>query len=203
VKNEDTGKTGLSDQPATIYVCMPRPKLDYGSFSVEAVQPRYIESIRQWRNAQMDILRQSTAITPEQQEAYFREYIWPDMRSLQPKNLLLAYMENGNFIGYGGLVHIAWEHRRAEVSFLLKTRLAGTQDDYNRYFPSFLKLMKILAFDDLGFERLYTETYAVREQYILALETMSFRCEGVLRHHVRINDQPVDSFIHGCLQSYD
>ena len=44
-------------------------------------------------------------------------HIWPDMPSLQPKNLLLAYMEDDNLIGYGGLVHIAWEHLRAEVSF--------------------------------------------------------------------------------------
>ncbi|NJO77662.1 MAG: GNAT family N-acetyltransferase, partial [Cyanobacteria bacterium RM1_2_2] len=76
---------------------------------------------------------------------------------------------NGNFIGYGGLVHIAWEHRRAEVSFLLETKLSGTKSDYDSYFPNFLAMIKILAFNHLGFDRICTETYAIRKQYILIL----------------------------------
>lgn len=203
MKHIEHGKSVASDQSIMAYKCMPTTRISDGTFSVQAVQPRHIEYIRQWRNAQMDVLRQPTVITPEEQEAYYRKDIWPDMCSPQPENILLAYKENGNLIGYGGLVHIAWEHRRAEISFLLDTKLAGTRDDYTLYFPAFLRLMKALAFDNLGLDRLCTETYAIRKDYIVALEVSGFQREGVLKHHVRISKHPVDSFVHGCLRSYD
>lgn len=183
------------------YICMPRPKLENGPFTVEALQPEHIEPVRQWRNAQMDVLRQREIITPEQQKTYYANHVWPDMLSPYPQNILLAYKENGQFIGYGGLVHIVWEHRRAEVSFLLETSIAGTPKDYWHHFPIFLGLMKELAFRDLGFERLSTETYAIRDRYISTLEHMGFQREGELRNNVRIQGRPVDSILHGCLRS--
>ncbi len=188
------------NQVPITYACMPRPILRLGNLWVEAVQEYHIESIRQWRNAQMDILRQSTLITPEGQKNYFQNHIWSDMRSSHPKNILLAYMEDDNFIGYGGLVHIAWEHLRAELSFLLTNNLAGTVEDFQIYFPTFLQLMKILAFEDLKLERLYTETYSIRPEYISVLENSGFECEGVLKNHIRIKNQPLNSFIHGCVK---
>jgi RimJ/RimL family protein N-acetyltransferase len=185
------------------YQCMPKQTVGDGPLSVQAVQPHHIEQIRRWRNAQMGILRQSALIMPEDQEAYYREHVWPDMDSQQPRNILLAYLENGNLIGYGGLVHISWEHLRAEVSFLIEPRLVDVREDYVRYFSSFLRLMKILAFDDLGFERLFTETYAIRDHHISILENTGFRREGTLKHHVRIDNQAIDSVIHGCIRSYE
>ena len=186
-----------------VYKCMPRTEIRDGIFSIQAVQSCHIESIRQWRNAQMDVLRQSSVITPEEQEIYYRKYVWSDTGAPQPKNILLAYLENNNLIGYGGLVHIAWEHRRAEISFLLAPQLTTISDDYFWYFSNFLCMMKVLAFDDLGLERLFTETYAMREDHMLVLEAMGFRREGILKHHVKIDDQPADSVIHGCLNGYE
>jgi RimJ/RimL family protein N-acetyltransferase len=185
------------------YKCMPKLILSEGALSVKAVEPGHIEDIRQWRNAQMDVLRQPKEISPSEQYAYYETHVWPEMQLLQPKNILLAYMENGKLIGYGGLVHIAWGHCRAEVSFLLDHQLAGNTSDYKRYFSSFLRLMKTLAFDHMGFERLFTETYATREYHIEILESTGFHREGMLKHHVKIEGQFVDSVIHGCLKSYE
>lgn len=189
----------MSDSVPTSYVCMPRPKLVAGAFSVRAVQPHHIEDIRRWRNAQMNVLRQSAVITPAQQQAYFAEQVWPELAAAQPSNILLVCQEGDETVGYGALVHIAWEHRRAEVSFLLKPSLAALENEYARYFATFLQLMKNLAFEDLGLDRLFTETYATRRHHISVLESAGFRREGALRHHVRIDDKPVDSIIHGCL----
>lgn len=184
------------------YICMPRPKLQDGVLSIEAVQPCHIERIRQWRNEQMIILRQSVIITPTQQQEYYAMNVWPEMEVQQPKNILMIYQENDEPIGYGALVHIAWEHLRAEVSFLLNPYLVCGTGDISRYFASFLSLIKILAFDDLGFKRLFTETYAARIHHIAALEATGFRREGVLKHHVTVDGQPGDSIIHGCISSY-
>jgi RimJ/RimL family protein N-acetyltransferase len=60
--------------------------------------------------------------------------------------------------------------------------------------------MKILAFEDLKLERLYTETYSIRPEYISVLENSGFECEGVLKNHIRIKNQPLNSFIHGCVK---
>lgn len=181
------------------YACMPRPILAAGALTIEAVQPEHIERIRQWRNEQMDVLRQTSVITAQQQQMYYMEHIWPETRAAHPRTILLAYKDQDRLVGYGGLVHVAWEHRRAEVSFLLDTALSAAGDAYSRYFSSFLQLIKRLAFGDLGLHRLFTETYATRDAHIAILESAGFRPEGVLREHVRIGGQGVDSIIHGCL----
>jgi RimJ/RimL family protein N-acetyltransferase len=186
------------------YACLPNPRITEGALSLSAVQPEQIEAIRHCRNAQMDVLRQSAQITPEQQSAYYAANIWPQMPLQHPDTILMVYLEQDNlgndkFLGYGGLVHIAWEHRRAEVSFLLDPALARSEADYARYFSTFLRLIQAMAFDDLTMERLFTETYATRQHHMSVLEATGFQREGILRNHVRINGQPVDSIIHGCL----
>ena len=179
------------------YSCMPRHRLESGHFSLVAVQPNHIELIRQWRNDQMDVLRQVSVITLEQQKDYYSTHVWPEVTNSQPKNILLTFLDGDKPIGYGGIVHIAWEHRRAEVSFLLDPLLNKTNDIYADYFSTFLDLLFTLAFDDLGLNRLFTETYVMRKHHISVLEDSGFLREGVLKHHIRINDQPVDSVIHG------
>jgi len=181
------------------YRCMPREVIAAGDYTLTAVHPEHIEDIRQWRNAQIDVLRQSAPITPEEQRDYFARTIWPDKAVATPKNLLLSYAERGRVIGYGGLVHIAWEHRRAEVSFLLRTEMTQDSARCQALFARYLGLIKELAFGDLGLARLCTETFAIRPDYVRTLERSGFVAEGVLRHHVIIQGRPVDSLMHGCL----
>jgi len=185
------------------YSCMPRPELHMEEFSVRAVQPSHIESIRGWRNAQMDVLRQSAPISPAQQRDYYAANVWPAMAMPEPSNILLIFERRGAPIGYGGLVHVAWAHRRAEISFLLDPALVNAPDEYARCFGAFLSLMKELAFEDLDFERLFTETYATRQHHISILEANGFRFEGTLKHHVILDGRPVDSLMHGCLRTFE
>jgi RimJ/RimL family protein N-acetyltransferase len=183
------------------YLCMSHPRLDRSAYSFTAVQPEDIESIRQWRNSQIDVLRQPAPITCEQQQQYYATHIWPDTERPHPANLLLSYCSEGRLIGYGGLVHIAWDHMRAEVSFLLDPERAADPGQYGEDFTNFLALMKELAFEELGLRRLFTETYAHRHLHISLLQKSGFCREGVLRQHVLIDGNPVDSLIHGCLET--
>ncbi len=185
------------------YLCMPRSKLCEKSFCVRAIQPEHIESVRRWRNAQTEVLRQESPITSAEQREYYRSTIWPEMHVERPENLILAFEEDGRLVGYGGLVHVAWIHGRAEVSFLLDPDLNGREYAYAEYFATFLRLVKTLAFDDLMLRRLFTETFAMREHHISVLESCGFRREGVLRQHVRVAGRPVDSIFHGCLATDD
>jgi len=185
------------------YRCMPRAEIADGGYAVRAVEPEHIEAIRQWRNAQIDVLRQAAPISPQQQADYYVREIWPAKRLAEPRNILLIYLEDGRPIGYGGLVHIAWEHRRAEVSFLLDPAAVRSDAELAALFSRFLKLIKELADHDLGFIRLHTETYAIRHVHIATLEACGFRREGCLRRHVIIDGRPTDALLHGCLADGD
>jgi RimJ/RimL family protein N-acetyltransferase len=182
---------------------MPRSRIERDAYALQAVQPEHIENIRQWRNAQLDILRQSVRLTPEQQKAYYASNVWPAMKEDRPDNLLLCFFKGEELIGYGGLVHIAWDHRRAEVSFLVEQSRAKDPPRYRLDFLAFLSMIKELAFDDLRLNRLFTETYATRTNHILVLEEAGFRYEGTLRQHVIVGGRPVDALLHGNLVSYD
>ncbi|HEX2825378.1 MAG TPA: GNAT family N-acetyltransferase [Burkholderiales bacterium] len=185
------------------YVCLARQCYERADYSVCPVQAEHVEAIRQWRNAQRDVLRQRDEITPQQQQRYYEAQIWPDMARRQPSNVLFAYSERDTLIGYGGLVHIAWEHRRAELSFLLDPRRAGDREGYARDFAAFLELMKQVAFRALALNRLFTETFAIRTHHIEILESCGFRPEGAMREHVIIDGMPIDSLLHGCLASHE
>lgn len=181
------------------YACLRQQHFEHGAYALMPVQPEHIEPIRQWRNAQLDVLRQAEPITALQQQAYFAQQIWPTLAQPQPANLLLALMHEGQLIGYGGLVHIVWAHQRAEVSFLLDPTRTQDPAHYAADFSAFLGLLATVAFDDLGLRRLFTETYALRTHHISVLEVNQFVREGVLRGHVLINGGPVDSLMHGRL----
>jgi 2-polyprenyl-3-methyl-5-hydroxy-6-metoxy-1,4-benzoquinol methylase/RimJ/RimL family protein N-acetyltransferase len=181
------------------YACFKRQRISYQGYTIRTVEPGDIEYIRQWRNAQIDVLRQNKEISPAEQLTYYEQQIWPTLADLHPPNLLVAYLKGDRLIGYGGLVHIAWEHHRAEVSFLLDPVRTSDPHSYGEDFLAFLYLIKTLAFGDLKLQRLFTETYSTRRHHISVLEAAAFSLEGVLRRHVILNGRPVDSLIHGCL----
>lgn len=181
------------------YRAMPRLRLQDRDLSLRAVQPADIESIRQWRNAQMDVLRQTSVISPEAQQRYFAEHVWPQKDKLHPKQILLAIERSGELIGYGGLVHISWPDLRAEVSFLLAPTIELQHHLRSEIFANTLRLLQEFAFLDLSLLRLWTETYSNRIRHIHTLESVGFQLEGRLRNHVVMGNIFLDSLIHGSL----
>ena len=186
---------------ATQYIAMPHAYLSDGTLLVRAVQLADIEAIRQWRNAQMDVLRQTEPISQTEQNRYFAQYVWPEMIKSRPTQILVALESDGTLIGYGGLVNISWPNLRAEVSFLLSPQLEKDSVSLTDLFTRFLTLLKRLAFEDLRLRRLFTETYAHRTRHIAILETAGFLCEGRLREHVLIDGKPMDAILHGVLSN--
>lgn len=181
------------------YRIMPRARLISGDLVLRAVEPDDIEAIRQWRNGQMDVLRQSAPITSEGQARYFAAHVWPEKPILEPAQILLAIERSTDLVGYGGLVHISWPNRRAELSFLLAPKLERCSETRAAVFDAFLSLVQELAFTDLGLHRLFTETFAHRKRHIATLEAAGFQREGCLREHVVVNGVQMDALVHGCL----
>ncbi len=181
------------------YACMPRRTLSSGDFQVRSVQPDDIEDIRQWRNAQIRVLRQTAVITAADQVSYFEREIWPTLDQAEPSNILLTLFKAGARIGYGGLVHVNWRDRRAEVSFLLTPEWTEDAGRYQQAFRAFFGLVQDLAFDDLDLRKLTTEAFSFRTDVVAQLEACGFQPEGRLREHVLVDGVPTDSLIHGLL----
>ena len=186
---------------ASSYSVLPGDDFGSDSLRLVSIKPEHIESIRVWRNAQMRILRQKEPITIDEQYYYFHNNVFPLKSASNPTQILFAIYKSGLFIGYGGLVHISWPDLRSEMSFLLDPDIIETTDAYADIFREFLQILKFISFDLLGLHRIFAETYSFRNHHILTLESAGFAYEGLLRDHVIINNEYVDSLFHGCVNT--
>lgn len=181
------------------YKCLSLQNFEYNSYSICPLRYEDIYKIKEWRNEQIDILRQKKMLTNEGQKDYYNNIIRPQFDLKNPPQILFSFFKNKNFIGYGGLVNIRWIDYRAEVSFLVNTE--RTKDHiYKEDFLSYLELIKKVAFNDLDFNRIFTETYDIRDKHIAILEESGFLLEGRMKEHVLINKKFTDSLIHGFLK---
>jgi RimJ/RimL family protein N-acetyltransferase len=160
-----------------------------------------MEYIRQWRNNQIDILRQTRSITAKEQARYYKIHIQPLFEMATPPQILFSYEHCGELIGYGGLTHVDWESKRAEVSFLLAAEKKYNERSYRIEFAYFLEMLTKVTFEDLNLQRLFTETYDIRPVHIEVLESNGFIQEGRLRRHSIIRDKHVDVLVHGRLKN--
>lgn len=156
--------------------------------------------IKDWRNSQLDVLRQKSILTDDDQENYYKNAILPTFSQSNPKQILFSLLYLNQCIGYGGLTNIDWESKRAEMSFLVDVNRANNKDIYIKDFTTYIALIKKVTFKELKFNRLFTETFDIRPLHISILESCGFVFEGKMKQHVFINDKFVDSLIHGILK---
>lgn len=183
------------------YKCLNFKKMSLEEYSICTIQRNDIENIRLWRNNQINVLRQKGEITQEEQIDYFERNIWPILLENEPKQILLSYFHKNKLIGYGGFVHISWEDKRAELSFVVDDKRASNRNIYKQDFEFFLELMKCTAFEMIKLNRLFTETYSTRQFHIGIIESSGFIFEGRLREHVIINNIECDSLMHSIIKS--
>ncbi|MEP1097184.1 MAG: GNAT family N-acetyltransferase [Cyclobacteriaceae bacterium] len=182
-----------------LYKCLSQQEVLLGNYSVSPIQRAEIEAIRIWRNAQIEVLRQKEQISQQDQVLYFETNVWPTLNEDQPEQILFSYFKNDVAIGYGGLVHINWDERSCELSFLLNPQFTKNDEDYEEYLTRFISLMKSVAFGDLDFDKLFTETYAIRRFHISVLEKCGFKHDRTMRSKVVIDNKSCDSLIHMIL----
>lgn len=181
------------------YRPLPPAEYRHGAYHLVPIRADDREPIRAWRNAQLQVLRQAAPLTAAQQEAYFQQVVLPLFEQEQPSQLLFSLLRGDELIAYGGLVHVSWPDRRAEVSFLADPARAAEPETYRQDFLAYLRLLGKVAFEGLKLNRLSTETYDIRPAHVAILEEAGFRLEGRLRQHVRLAGTFVDSLMHGLL----
>ena len=80
-------------------------------------------SIMNWRNEQIFHLRQVKLLNKRDQDEYFKNVVSKLFDKEHPNQLLFSLIQEDVCIGYGGLVHINWVDKTAEISFIMDTLL--------------------------------------------------------------------------------
>tara|TARA_B110000495_G_C23000886_1_gene590679 strand:+ start:275 stop:835 length:561 start_codon:yes stop_codon:yes gene_type:complete len=177
------------------YNCLDIQKFSLQNYVLIPIREEDIQSIRNWRNSQIDVLRQKKVISEKEQQEYYEKILKKDFYKNNPEQILFSVLLKSQCIGYGGLVHIDWEQKSAELSFLNETSRANNFELYFKDFSKFLKIITQIAFDDIKFNQLVTETYNTRPKTIEILKKFGFKNKNTLKNHVEINGKLIDSLI--------
>ena len=177
------------------YRCLNQQEFTNGNYRLVPLRDEDKYSIMQWRNDQMEILRQNEPLTREKQERYFKSVVDKLFGQVHPDQLLFSFLENDILIGYGGLVHIDWSAKNAEISFLTETGRSQNKTQFISDWVNYLKIVKKMAEVQLGLKKIYTYSYDVRPQLYQALAESNFVEEERMKHKVKIGDTMRDVVI--------
>jgi len=170
----------------------------YSSKNYKIIPIRYDDllKIKNWRNEQLEILRQIKPLSDSDQLSYYENIIKKSFSEEQPEQILFSFLLNDKCIGYGGLVHIDWKKNEAELSFLNETKRSLDHTIFKNDFKIFLKLIFQIAFCELSIEKIKTEAYDIRKNLINILEETGFLFEKKLLSSVIIDGNHHDSLLH-------
>jgi RimJ/RimL family protein N-acetyltransferase len=157
--------------------------------------------IMKWRNEQMYHLRQAQLLTKKNQDHYFKTVVASLFDQKQPSQLLFSFLKNDQCIGYGGLVHINWEDKNAEISFVMNTEIE--RDYFEELWCQYLILIEEVAFISLNFNKIFTYAFDLRPRLYVALEAAGFHKEAVLINHKIVDKIFVDVLIHSKYNKID
>jgi len=167
---------------------------NFGNCSIIPIRFQDRLEILKWRNEQIYHLRQERTLTYEDQNNYFLNIVNKLFEQEKPKQILFSYLENNVCIGYGGLVHINWVDRNAELSFILDTKLEN--DFFSQYLSTFLKLIERVAFLDLNLHKIYSYAFDIRPHLYPILESEGFNLDAILKEHCFFNGEFKDVVMH-------
>ena len=177
-----------------IYKCLSTQIFESNGFKIVPIRNEDKYDIMRWRNEQIYHLRQSETLNEQKQEWYFENVISKLFDQEKPSQLLFSYLKNNVVIGYGGLVHINWVDRNAEVSFIMNTEIE--KQSFIFHWSNYLGLLEIVAFKELNFRKIYTFAFDIRPQLYKALEDKNFLFEARLKEHCLFKNRFIDVVIH-------
>jgi RimJ/RimL family protein N-acetyltransferase len=152
-----------------------------------------------WRNEQMYHLRQARPLTKEAQDAYFGKVVSKLFDQEQPSQILFSFLKDKECIGYGGLVHINWVDKNAEISFIMATELE--KEHFHFHWKTFLGLIEEVAFKELKLHKLYIYAFDLRPHLYEAVKQNDYFLDARLKEHSYFNNNYVDVVIHSKLNS--
>jgi RimJ/RimL family protein N-acetyltransferase len=163
------------------YKVLGSRKFIINNFSLVPIRYEDRYDIMNWRNQQIYHLRQSKLLTIEEQNLYFENVIKKIFELESPGQILFSFLEKDVCVGYGGLVHINWIDKNAEISFIMKTELETKK--FNLFWKIYLKLIEQVAFESLDFHKIYTYAFDLRPNLYKVLQASGFYEEARLKEH--------------------
>tara|TARA_B100001093_G_C26732907_1_gene973088 strand:+ start:163 stop:720 length:558 start_codon:yes stop_codon:yes gene_type:complete len=176
------------------YKVLKNKKFSYGDYNLVPLRDRDKFVIMKWRNEQIDFLRQGKILTEKDQLNYFKKTISKLYNQTFPNQLLFSLIKENICIGYGGLVHINWNDKNAEISFIMDTELEKKY--FKEIWAVFLKMLDLIAFNELYFNKIYTYAYDLRPLLYDVLEDSGYIKEAVLKNHFEFKSDLKDIVIH-------
>ena len=162
------------------YRCLYTQEFVKGRYKIVPIRLNDRFTIMKWRNEQLYHLRQKHPLTVEDQENYFSNVVSKLFDDDQPNQILFSFLENDICIGYGGLVHINWAEKNAEISFIMDTKLE--KENFQKIWLIYLHLIEKVAFNDLKFTKIYTYAFQFRTNLFKVLEISGFKLDNNLRN---------------------
>ena len=177
------------------YRCLSKQIFALGIYSIVPIRMNDRYLIMEWRNEQIYHLRQNVTLTEEDQDKYFNSVLAGLFDKEQPNQIIFSFLKGDKCIGYGGLVHINWSERTAEISFILAT---GLEEKYFKiYWNIFVQLIEDVAKGEINIHKIYTYAYDVRPMLYEVLVERGFSLEKRLFKEANIGNRFVDVVIHG------
>jgi RimJ/RimL family protein N-acetyltransferase len=181
------------------YVCLKNQLFEDNEFALVPIRDEDKYAILSIRNEQLYHLRQSKPLTKEDQDRYFEKVISQLFVEEFPNQILFSVLKNKEFIGYGGLVHINWIDKNAEISFVMKTALE--QENFERFWMNYLALLEKVAFEELQLHKIFTYAFDLRPRLYLALAQSGFQEEARLKEHCYFDGKYLDVVIHSKIKN--
>lgn len=181
------------------YKCLNSQIFADGDYSLVPIREQDSYDIMKWRNEQIYHLRQAEPLTKEKQDWYFETVVAKLFEQEQPNQILFSYLKDEICIGYGGLVHINWIDRNAEISFVMNTELEDSLFEF--HWKNYLGLIEKVGFDDLGLKKIFTYAFDLRPKLYFALNAMGFPNEVRLKDHCYLDGAFKDVVIHSKFNS--
>ncbi|WP_264553427.1 GNAT family N-acetyltransferase [Flavobacterium sp. N2038] len=178
----------------SLYSCLEKQIFEFENFKIVPIRYEDRFKIMEWRNEQIYHLRQDKPLTSEDQEYYFKNVISHLFDQEKPSQILFSFLENDICVGYGGLVHINWIDKNAEISFIMKTDLE--MNHFQSYWITYLGLIEQLAFNELNLHKIYTYAFDLRPKLYDALYNAGFTEDARLSEHCFFESNYIDVVIH-------
>jgi RimJ/RimL family protein N-acetyltransferase len=179
------------------YTVLHKQTFAKGAFSLVPLRAEDRFDIMTWRNEQIYHLRQAKPLTITDQDNYFENVVAKLFDQQQPNQILFSFLEHGDCIGYGGLVHINWLDKNAEVSFIMNTDLEAK--NFAKNWSAYLGLIEEVAFGDLQLHKMYTYAFDLRPHLYPVLESCGFLREAELADHCYFEGEYKKVVIHAKL----
>ena len=181
------------------YKALTQQTYKNGEFEIVPIRGKDRIKIMKWRNEQIYHLRQSEPLTIEKQDAYFDNTITSLFNQEKPDQILFSFLQANKCIGYGGLVHINWIDRNAEVSFIMNTRLEEVS--FSKNWSMFLNCLEQAAFGELGFHKIFIYAFDLRPHLYNVLELNGYFKDARLKDHCFFQGDFKDVLIYSKLMN--